>query len=107
MGAAERVNISNDFSAINSKFASKDIRQDGLKVPRLPEQDSDDDDEDFDDNSAANQESEDVDYRGEDANDESSDTDEMMQELVPESDDEKNGDGGDSAAVVLEVGFNV
>ena len=97
----------NDFSAINSKFASKDIRQDGLKVPRLPEQDSDDDDEDFDDNSAANQESEDVDYRGEDANDESSDTDEMMQELVPESDDEKNGDGGDSAAVVLEVGFNV
>lgn len=51
--------------------------------------DSDSDDEDFDQNSAANEQSEDVDYRG-DGNEpmsETSDTDEVMRELEPESDD--------------------
>ena len=90
-----------DFSAINSKFASKNIRQLGLKVPTMVNLESDSDDEDFDDNSAANQESEDVDYRGDEGNNESSDSEDAMDELVPESDDEERAS---SEAVGLAVG---
>lgn len=59
----------------------------GLKIPTMVNLESDPDDEDFDDNSAANQESEDVDYRGDEGNNESSESDDAMDELVPESDD--------------------
>ena len=72
-----------DFSAIHSKFSSKDIRQLGLKIPTMVNLESDSDDEDFDDNSAANQESEDVDYRGDEGGNESSDSEDVMDELVP------------------------
>ena len=48
---------------------------------------SDSDDEDFDDNSAANQEREDVAYRGDAGGNESSDSEAVMEELVPESDE--------------------
>lgn len=66
---------------------------------------SDSDDEDFDDNSAANQESEDVDYRGDEAGNESSDSEDVMDELVPESDD--NEERTSSEAVGLGVGCDV
>ena len=52
--------------------------------------DSDSDDDDFEENSAANEQSEDVDYHGDGENDqmsETSDTDEVLRELEPESDD--------------------
>lgn len=85
------VMTSADFSAVNAKFKSKEIRQLGLKQQSMATEDSDSDDEDFDQNSAANEQSEDVDYHGEgdDGMSETSDTDEMMKELEPESDDEK------------------
>ena len=66
---------------------------------------SDSDDEDFDDNSAANQESEDVDYRGDEGGNESSDSEDVMDELVPESDD--NEERTSSEAVGLGVGCDV
>ena len=75
-----------DFSAVNAKLASKDIRQLGLHHLSQQVFESDSDDEDFDDNSAANQESEDRDYQGGGENDEASETSEEMKELVPESD---------------------
>lgn len=80
-----------DFSAVNAKFKSKEIRQLGLKQQSVADDDSDSDDEDFDQNSASGEQSEDVDYHGEgdDAMSVTSDTDEMMKELEPESDDEK------------------
>lgn len=73
---------------MNGLFKSKGIRQLGLKQAVMEDLGSDSDDEDFDDNSAANEQSEDVDYHGDgqDAMSES-DTDEMMKELEPESDD--------------------
>ena len=66
---------------------------------------SDSDDEDFDDNSAANQESEDVDYRGDEGGSESSDSEDVMDELVPESDD--NEERTSSEAVGMGVGCEV
>lgn len=66
---------------------------------------SDSDDEDFDDNSAANQESEDVDYRGDEGGNESSDSEDVMDELVPESDD--NEERTSSEAVGMGVGCEV
>ena len=66
---------------------------------------SDSDDEDFDDNSAANQESEDVDYRGDEGGNESSDSEDVMDELVPESDD--NEERISSEAVGMGVGCEV
>lgn len=76
---------------MNAKFKSKEIRQLGLKQQSVADDDSDSDDEDFDQNSASGEQSEDVDYHGEGDNamSETSDTDEMMKELEPESDDEK------------------
>lgn len=71
---------------MNAKLASKDIRQLGLHHLSQQVFESDSDDEDFDDNSAANQESEDRDYQGGGENDEASETSEEMKELVPESD---------------------
>ena len=65
----------------------------------------DSDDEDFDDNSAANQESEDVDYRGDEGGNESSDSEDVMDELVPESDD--NEERTSSEAVGMGVGCEV
>ena len=70
---------------MNAKLASKDIRQLGLHHLSQQVFESDSDDEDFDDNSAANQESEDRDYQG-GGDDEASETSEEMKELVPESD---------------------
>ena len=58
---------------MNAKLASKDIRQLGLHHLSQQVFESDSDDEDFDDNSAANQESEDRDYQGGGENDEASD----------------------------------
>ena len=66
---------------------------------------SDSDDEDFDDNSAANQESEDVDYRGDEGGNESSDSEDVMDELVPESDDTEERTS--SEAVGMGVGCEV
>lgn len=66
---------------------------------------SDSDDEDFDDNSAANQESEDVDYRGDEGGNESSDSEDVMDELVPESDD--NEERTSSEAVGMGVSCEV
>ena len=80
-----------DFSAINAKLKSKDIRQLGLKQVSLENLDSDSDDDDFEENSAANEQSEDLDYHGDGENDqmsETSDTDEVLRELDSESDDD-------------------
>lgn len=68
---------------------------------------SDSDDEDFDDNSAANQESEDLDYGKDesDMNEESSDTDEVLKDLEPESDEESQGRTNRGGADVASVGI--
>ena len=76
---------------MNAKFSSKDIRQLGLSHLHQQVFETDSDDEDFDDNSAANQESEDRDYQGGADGDEMSETSEEMKELVPESDMEVEG----------------
>ena len=83
-----------DFSAIHAKLISKNIRIRGLKVAAVADLGSDSDDEDFDVNSAQEDAVEDGDYHhkdGEDDDDddddmETSDTDEVMKELEPESD---------------------
>lgn len=80
-----------DFAAVNAKFSSKDIRQLGLQHLNQQVFESDSDDEDFDDNSAANQESEDRDYQGGGDGDDMSETSEEMKELVVESDMDVEG----------------
>ena len=69
---------------MNAKFSSKDIRQLGLSHLHQQVFETDSDDEDFDDNSAANQESEDRDYQGGADGDDMSETSEEMKELVRE-----------------------
>lgn len=85
------MNSSPDFAAVNAKFSSKDIRQLGLQHLNQQAFETDSDDEDFDDNSAANQESEDRDYQGGADGDEMSETSEEMKELVAESDMDMEG----------------
>ena len=80
-----------DFSSIHTKLLSKDIRIRGLKPINLPDLGSDSDDEDFDVNSAHEDQIEDGEYHQganeeDEMSSETSDTDEVMKELEPESD---------------------
>ena len=83
-----------DFTAIQSKLLAKNIRIRGLKTVTVADLGSDSDDEDFDVNSALEDAVEDGDYQhkeGEGVEDDdddisTSDTDEVMKELEPESD---------------------
>ena len=80
-----------DFSSIHAKLVSKDIRIRGLKPINLPDLGSDSDDEDFDVNSAHEDQIEDGEYHQganeeDEMSSETSDTDEVMKELEPESD---------------------
>ena len=92
-----------DFSSIHTKLVNKEIRIRGLKPISLPDLGSDSDDEDFDVNSAQEDQVEDGEYHQnpneeEEESSETSDTDEVMKELEPESDNamEEEGEEGET-----------
>ena len=90
-----------DFSSIHAKLVNKDIRIRGLKPISLPDLGSDSDDEDFDVNSAQEDQVEDGEYHQnpneeEEESSETSDTDEVMKELEPESDNAMEEEEGET-----------